>query len=82
MILYCELSRNNDETVRVCLGNTPGIRLEGKVKIKVKLSLCFNYAPRHEGVLGEWRYSSTHSFTSGLDEGEWATSCPGHFTPR
>jgi hypothetical protein len=23
-----------------------------KVKIKVKLSLCFNRSPRHEGVLG------------------------------
>jgi hypothetical protein len=31
------------------------------VCLKVKLSLCFNRAPRHEGVLGEWRYSSTHS---------------------
>jgi hypothetical protein len=31
------------------------------------LSLCFNWAPRHEGVLGEWRYSSTHSLTSALD---------------
>jgi hypothetical protein len=28
--------------------------------VKVK-SLCFNSAPRHEGILGEWRYSSTHS---------------------
>jgi hypothetical protein len=26
-------------------------------------------APRHEGVLGEWRYSYTHSFTSALDGG-------------
>jgi len=32
-----------------------------QLKLKVKLSLCFNRAPRHEGVLGEWRYSSTHS---------------------
>jgi len=24
------------------------------------LSLCLNREPRHEGVLGEWRYSSTH----------------------
>jgi len=24
-----------------------------KVKVKVKLSLCFNCTPRHEGVLGE-----------------------------
>jgi hypothetical protein len=28
---------------------------------KVKLSLCFNWAPCQEGVLGEWRYSFTHS---------------------
>jgi len=34
--------------------------LYGKSKIKVKLSLCFNRAPRHESVLGEWRYSSAH----------------------
>jgi hypothetical protein len=33
--------------------------------------LCLNWAPRHEGVLGEWRYSSTHSSTSAL-----------RFTPR
>jgi hypothetical protein len=31
------------------------------LKVKVKLSLCFNLAPHHEGVVGEWRYSSTHS---------------------
>jgi len=31
------------------------------VMVKVKLSPCFNWAPRHEGVLGESRYSSTHS---------------------
>jgi hypothetical protein len=31
-------------------------------KVKVKLSLCFNWTPRHEGVLGEWRYSSMHSW--------------------
>jgi hypothetical protein len=52
------------------------------VEVKVKLSLCFNWAPRHEGVLGEWRYNSTHSLTSSLDEGEWSASRPGHFTPR
>jgi hypothetical protein len=43
--------------------------MEVKVKVKVKLSLCFNWAPRHEGVLGEWRYSFTHSLTSALDGG-------------
>jgi hypothetical protein len=42
---------------------------------------CFNWAPRHEGILGEWRYSSTHSLISALDGGEWSASRPGRFTP-
>jgi hypothetical protein len=50
--------------------------------VKVKLSLFFNWAPSHEGVLGEWRHSSMHSLTSALDEGEWTASRPGHFTPK
>jgi hypothetical protein len=59
------------------------IRGQGKVKVKVKLSLCFFYwAPRHEVVLGEWKYSSTHSLTSALHEGEWSASRPGRFIPR
>jgi hypothetical protein len=35
-----------------------------KVKIKVKISLCFflNWAPRHEGVWGEWMYTFTRSW--------------------
>jgi hypothetical protein len=32
------------------------------VLVKIKLSPCLNWAPRHEGVLGEWRYSFTHSW--------------------
>jgi hypothetical protein len=32
-----------------------------EVKVKVKLSLCFNLAPRNEGVLRECKYSTTHS---------------------
>jgi len=35
-----------------------------------KVSPCFNLAARHEGVLGERTYSSTHSLTSALDGGE------------
>jgi hypothetical protein len=50
--------------------------------VKVKLSLCFNWAPRHEGVLGEWMYSSTHSLTSALDGDEWSASRPGRLTPK
>jgi hypothetical protein len=46
-------------------------------KYKVKLSLCFfNWA--YWGV----EYSSTHSLTLALDEGEWSASRPGPFTPR
>jgi hypothetical protein len=50
------------------------------VKVKVKLSLCFNWAPRHEGILGEWRYISTHSLIWALGGGEWSASLPGRFT--
>jgi hypothetical protein len=52
------------------------------VKIKVKLSLGFNWAPRHEGVSREWRYSSTHSLTSALDGGEWSASRPRSLYPQ
>jgi hypothetical protein len=44
--------------------------------------LFLNRTPNHEGVLGEWRYSSTHSLTSALDGGEWSASHSGRFTPR
>jgi hypothetical protein len=51
------------------------------VRVKVKLSLRFNWAPRHVVVLVEWRYSSTHSLISALDGGEWSALRPGRFTP-
>jgi len=51
------------------------------IKVKAKLSMCFYWAPRHEDVLGEWRYSSTHSLTSALHVGEWSASRPVRFTP-
>jgi hypothetical protein len=46
------------------------------------LSLCFNWAPCYEDVLGVWRYSSMRSLTSTLDGGKWSASRPGRFTPR
>jgi hypothetical protein len=52
------------------------------VKVKVKLSLCFNWAPCHKGIFGEWRYSSMHSLISALDVGEWSASRTSRFTPR
>jgi len=47
-----------------------------------KLTLYFKWVLLHEGVLGEWRYSSTHSLTSALWGGEWSASRPGRFTPK
>jgi hypothetical protein len=35
----------------------------------------------HEGPQGEYRYSSTLSFTLVLDGGGWLTTRPGRFTP-
>jgi hypothetical protein len=42
------------------------------------LSLCLT--EHHEGIFGEWKYSSTYSLTSVLEGGEWSVSCPGRFT--
>jgi len=33
--------------------------------VKGKVGPVLNLAPRYEEVLGEWRYSSTHSFDLG-----------------
>jgi hypothetical protein len=35
-----------------------------------------------EGILGEWKYSSTHSLTSALNGGEGSASHPSCFTLR
>jgi hypothetical protein len=43
--------------------------------------MYFNWAQRHEDVLGEWKYSSIHSLISALDGREWSASRPGRFTP-
>jgi hypothetical protein len=51
-----------------------------KPLLKVKLSLCFNWKPRHEDVVREWRYSFIHYLTSPLDGGEWSASQAGCFT--
>jgi hypothetical protein len=51
------------------------------LELKVKLSLCFNWPPRHEGVLESGVY--LHAFlTSALDGGGWSASSPGRFTSR
>jgi hypothetical protein len=56
--------------------------LRDLIKGKGKVVPVLNEAPRHEDVLGEWRYSSTYSLTSALDEDDWSASRPGRFTPR
>jgi hypothetical protein len=52
------------------------------VKGKATLSLCLTKKHAMKAVLGEWKYSSTHSLTSALDGGEWSASRPGRFTSR
>jgi len=48
----------------------PKVRIKVKVKGKGKvIPEFFNWAPRHEGVLGKWKYSSTYSLTAALDGG-------------
>jgi hypothetical protein len=55
---------------------------DGEGKGKGKVVPVLNEAPRHEGLLGEWRYIFTHSLTSALDGGEWSASRPGRFTSK
>jgi hypothetical protein len=43
--------------------------------------MCFNWAPRHEGVLGNGGIAPL-TLTSALDGGEWSASRPGRFTPK
>jgi len=33
------------------------------IETKVKLPMCFNWELRREGILGERRYNSTHSWS-------------------
>jgi hypothetical protein len=51
------------------------------LKVKVKLSLCFNRAPRSEGVLGGWKCSSTHSLTLALDGVSGQLHAPAALSP-
>jgi hypothetical protein len=53
-----------------------------EVTVKGKVVPVLKWAPRHEGVLGEWRYSSMHSLASALDEDEFPASRLGRFTRR
>jgi hypothetical protein len=70
-LTHCISSEVVRRTLRKCLN------------VKVNLFLCFfNWAPRHERVLGKWRYSSIHSLTWALDEGEWSALRSGSFTRR
>jgi hypothetical protein len=49
--------------------------------MKLNLSLCFNWALRHDGVLGNGGIS-TNYLTSALDGGELSASRRGSFTPK
>jgi len=64
---------------------TKSIQLNLPLKLQlhsILRTLRLNSAPRNEGVLGEWRYRSTHSLTSSLDGAEWSASHLICFTLR
>jgi hypothetical protein len=48
--------------------------------VKIKVVPVLKQAQRYEDVLGELKYSSTHSLTSALVGGEWSASRSGRFT--
>jgi len=49
-------------------------------QVEVKLSLCFNWPPRHKGVLGV--EVQLHAFLiSTLDECKWSASSPAVLPP-
>jgi hypothetical protein len=50
-------------------------------KVKVKLSPCFNWALRHEGVLGSGGIAP-HILDLGTRWSEWSASRPGRFFSR
>jgi hypothetical protein len=77
--MHYELERTWKETVVTYFKELPLNFLMNEVKGKGKVVRVLSWAPRHEGVLGECRYSSTHSLTSALDGGEWSASRPGCF---
>jgi hypothetical protein len=78
LILRGEEEENDDTVVDEDNNNNNKVKVKGKGKVVPVLK----YAPRHEDVLGEWRYSSMHSLTSALGRGEWLASRHGSFTPR
>jgi hypothetical protein len=49
-------------------------------KVKVK-SLCFNWAPRHEGVWGS-EGIAPRILTTAINGGEWSASRPCRFYPQ
>jgi hypothetical protein len=57
-------------------------KVKVEVMLKVKLSLCFDWAPRHESVLGSGGIAPRILWPRALDGDEWSALRPGHFTPR
>jgi hypothetical protein len=69
--LTFETNKPQHGNYRICMSHTV---LNTNTKVKAKLSLCFNWVPRHEGVLGEWRYSPHSVFDLGT-RWRWVVSC-------
>jgi hypothetical protein len=85
--MFCFVSSKGNATRFTCYtfyeyNYAYNLTLTNKGTGKVVPVLFPNWAPHHEGVLGEQRYVSTHSLTSALDWGEWSASRTGRFTLR
>ena len=55
---------------------TAHIILRGRLGLSKKIKVFFVHAMRY---IGEWRYSSTHSWRSALGRCEWSISRRGRF---
>jgi hypothetical protein len=77
-------TRNIRNAYTILVEKSDGKRLQetqSYTRGKIKLSLCFNWAPRHEGVLGSGGIAH-RILDLGTRWGVWSASCPGRFTPR
>jgi hypothetical protein len=78
-VLQLNLMKSKSNTVFFFLQCTkPHVPLK---RLKLKLFLCFNRAPRHEGVWGSGD-KPQRILDLDTDGGEWSVSRTGRFTPR
>jgi hypothetical protein len=70
----CDNPKTNTNFISICKQNEGPDKGKDKGKVYPRTG--------HEGTEREYRYSSTLSLTSALDEGGWSASRPDSFAPR